>query len=158
MSKTANKSLLRKRASRLAATQALYSEALIERKIAPALLIAQLLQSWADGRNNATEDLPNDFQPEVSLLNKIVDASQEHRARIEKAIEGIILPEWKKERMSLPLLSTLRACGAEALAFPERDRGMLIREYTEVAAQLVTDEEVSYAHKAFNLLLDELHG
>ncbi|MEJ0010486.1 MAG: hypothetical protein WDN72_08330 [Alphaproteobacteria bacterium] len=35
--------------------------------------------------------------------------------------------------MSLPLLSTLRACAAEALAFPDKKRGMLVEEYTEVA-------------------------
>jgi hypothetical protein len=45
---------------------------------------------------------------------------------------------------------------AETIAAPKRSAATLIDEYTEVAAQLVTDEELNYAHKAFNLLLDEL--
>lgn len=156
MSEAPRKSLLRKRASRLAAAQALYSEALIEQKTLPALLVAQVLQSWADSRANQAHDLPNVIQPEQALLNAIVAAAQEHAVRIEAVIDTMILPNWKKSRMSLPLLSTLRACAAEALAYPSRNRATLVEEYTEVAAQITTDEEITYAHKAFNLLLDAL--
>lgn len=149
-------SLLRKRASRLAAVQAMYSEALIERSTLPALLANQLLQSWADSRTHDTDDLPHSIQPEAALLNKLIAAAQEHHTAIQAAIEAIILPGWTKARMSLPLLSVLQVCAAEALANPSRGRATLIEEYTEVAAQLVTDEELTYAHKAFNLLLDSL--
>jgi transcription termination factor NusB len=150
------KSLLRKRASRLAAAQALYSEALIEKKTLPMLLANQVLQSWADSKLNDTEDLPNDIQPEAALLNKLIETAQQESSVIESAIESIILPNWKKARMSLPLLALLRTFAAEALAFPTRGRGLLIEEYTEIANQLVTDDERDYAHKAFNLLLDVL--
>ena len=59
-------SLLRKRASRLAAVQAMYSEALIEKSTLPALLANQLLQSWADSRENDTDDMPHGLQPEAA--------------------------------------------------------------------------------------------
>lgn len=153
---TPRPSLMRKRASRLAAVQAMYSEALIEKSTLPALLANQLLQSWADSRSNDTDDLPHSVQPEAALLNKLIEAAQKNRKTIDTAIEGIILPGWKRERMSLPLLSVLQVCAAEAIAAPTRSRATLIEEYTEVAAQLVTDEELKYAHKAFNLLLDAL--
>lgn len=146
-------SLLRKRASRLAAAQALYSEALIEKKTMPNLLAAQLLSSWADSKANDTSDLPHDTQPEAALLNKLIDTAQSEAKVIEEAIDSIILPNWSKSRTSLPLLALMRTFSAEALAFPNRKAGMLIEEYTAVAAQLVTDEELNYAHKAFNLLL-----
>ncbi len=150
------KSLMRKRASRLAAAQALYSEALIERKTLPNLLVAQLLESWADSKANDTADLPHATQPEAALLNKLIEASQAHAEVIEAAIDGLILPNWTKARTSLPLLAILRTFAAEAIAYPDRAAAMLVDEYTEVAAQLVTDDELNYAHKAFNLLLDAL--
>ena len=150
------KSLLRKRSSRLAAAQALYSEALIEKKTLPLLLANQVLQSWADSKLNDTSDLPNDSQPEAALLNKLIETAQEHAEKIEASIESLILPNWKKSRMSMPLLALLRTFAAEAIAYPTRGRGLLIDEYTEIATQLVTDEERDYAHKAFNLLLDAL--
>lgn len=153
---TPRPSLMRKRASRLAAVQAMYSEALIEKSTLPALLAAQMLQSWADSRTNNTDDLPHASQPEVALLNKLIEAAQEHRVAIEAAIAANILPNWSKARMSLPLLSVLQVFAAEVIAYPSRGAATLVDEYTEVAAQLVTDDELNYAHKAFNLLLDAL--
>ena len=149
-------SLMRKRAARLAAAQALYARALTHGKTKPEKLIEQVLQSWKDSKTSKADDVPYDTQPETALATKLVLAAIDYDARIEPAIEGIILPQWKKERMSLPLLSVLRACGAEALAFPGRSRAMLVDEYTEVAAQLVGNDELAYAHKGFNLLLDAL--
>ena len=149
-------SLMRKRASRLAAVQAMYSEALIEKKTLPNLLANQLLASWADSRANDTSDLPHASQPEAALLNTLIAAAQEHHIAIDEAIDQHILPNWSKKRMSLPLLALLRVFAAEVLVAPKRSRATLVEEYTEVAAQLVTDEELAYAHKAFNLLLDHL--
>jgi transcription termination factor NusB len=149
-------SLMRKRASRLAAAQALYARALTHGKTKPDVLIAQVLQSWKDSKTSTADDLPYDTQPEAALASKVFLAAIDKSERIETAIDELILPQWKKSRMSLPLLSVLRACAAEALAFPGRPRGLLVEEYTEVAAQLIGDDELQYAHKGFNLLLDAL--
>ncbi len=158
MNTTPRTSLLRKRASRLAAAQALYSEALIEKTTLPMLLANQVLQSWADSKANDTDDMPHDIQPEVALLNKLIETAQNEAEKIESAIDALILPGWKKSRMSLPLLSVLRAFAAEVIVYPTRSKATLIDEYTQVAAQLVTDEELDYAHKAFNLLLAVLRS
>ena len=159
MNQTApRKSLMRKRASRLAAAQALYSEALIERSTLPNLLVAQILQSWADSKLNDTDDLPHGTQPEAALLNGLIESAQKNEAHIETLIDALILPDWSKARTSLPLLAVLRTFAAEAMAYPTRAAAMLVDEYTEVAAQLVTDEELRDAHNAFNLLLDALRA
>lgn len=153
------KSLMRKRASRLAAAQTLYARALRNNKKSTAeKLIAPVLASWADSKTSDARDLPYDTQPETAFATKLVATAIEHFDRIEAAIEGIILPQWKKERMSLPLLATLRAFAAETIAYPDRSAGSLVGEYTEVAAQIVSDDEIAYAHKGFNLLLDNLRA
>jgi transcription termination factor NusB len=152
-----NKSLMRKRASRLAASQALYSQALTNSILPPEKLIGEVLQSWADSKTNKMDDVPYNTQPETALATKLVITARAETARIEPAIEAIILPQWKKSRMSLPLLSVLRTCAAEAIMSPSKSRGMLVEEYTEVASQLIGDDELAYAHKGFNLLLDALH-
>lgn len=150
------KSLLRKRAARLAAAQALYAQALMNKEAKAATLIAQVSGSWKDSKTNEASDLPYATQPDNALLTTLVETALAEAQRIEEAVEELILPGWKKSRMSLPLLATLRTCSAEALAFPKKSRGLLVEEYTQIAAQLVTDEEVTYAHKGFNLLLDAL--
>lgn len=151
-----HKSLLRKRAARMAAAQALYAQALSQKDAPAAKLIKQVTDSWQASKTSEAHDLPFNTQPDNALFTSLVETALNESSRIEQAVEALILPGWKKERMSLPLLSTLRACAAEALAFPDKPRGMLVDEYTEVAAQLVTDEELTYAHKGFNLLLDAL--
>lgn len=155
--KPVNKSLMRKRASRLAAAQALYSKALTNSKLPAEKLIGEVIASWQASKANQLDDVPYDTQPETALATKLVSTAIEQTDRIEPAIESLILPQWKKSRMSLPLLSVLRTCAAEAIASPTKSRGMLVEEYTEVASQLVGDEELAYAHKGFNLLLDALH-
>jgi transcription termination factor NusB len=154
MSQPPRLSLMRKRASRLAAVQAMYSEAMIETSPLPAFLANQLLQSWADSHANHTNDMPHGLQPEAALLNKLIATAQQHRTIIEDATERLVQPGWKKERMSMPLRALLQVFASETLAVPTRAAATLIEEYTEVGAQLLTDEELAYAHKAFNLLLD----
>lgn len=158
MSKSAapRTSLMRKRVARLAAAQVLYARALTHKKTKPEVLVQQVLQSWQDSKTSDARDVPYDTQPEAALTSKLVLGAVAHHERIEGAIDGLILPQWKKERMSLPLLSVLRTCAAEALTSPTKPRGMLVEEYTEVASQLVSDDELAYAHKGFNLLLDAL--
>lgn len=150
------KSLLRKRASRLAATQALYAQSLSQKDATAAQLIKQVADSWQDSKTSDARDLPYATQPETPLFTKLVETALAEAASIEPVVDALILPGWTKARMSLPLLATLRACAAESIAYPNKSRGMLVEEYTEVAAQLVSDEELTYAHKGFNLLLDML--
>ena len=88
------KSLMRKRASRLAAAQALYSEALIEKSTGPALLVAQILQSWADSKLNDTADLPHGTQPEAALdllSDKMAHAQRTKAQAILTANPGCML-------------------------------------------------------------------
>lgn len=153
---TARRSLQRKRASRLAAVQALYAHALLGDARTPATMAAQITQSWMDSKTFGLADLPYEIQPEQALLLALVDAARTHESIIEAAIEKIVLPQWKTARMSLPLLSTLRIAAAETLAFPKKARGLLVEEYTDLTAELVGDDETAYAHKALNLLLDSL--
>ena len=153
---TERTSLLRKRAARLAAAQALYAQALTQKQSSAGDMVNEITHSWKESKTNEAGDLPFATQPDNALLTKVLEAALAHRATIEPAIDALILPQWKKSRMSTPLLSTLRAFAAEALAFPQKPRAMLVEEYTEIAAQLVTDEELAYAHKGFNLLLDAL--
>lgn len=149
-------SLMRKRAARLAAAQALYARGLSEKHASAQTLIDHITRSWRESKESQAQDLPFATQPDNALLTKLVETALAQSAEIELAIDALVLPGWKKARMSLPLLSTLRAFAAEVLYFPDKSRAMLVEEYTEIAAQLVTDEELSYAHKGFNLLLDML--
>lgn len=151
-----NKSLLKKRAARLAAVQALYAGSIgLERKSAKELA-ATIQEQWKDSKVNDDQQWPADVTPDGSLLEKILVQTIDSRSFIDAAIDKLILPGWSKERMSPLMLCIFVACGAERLDDQKKPRAMLIGEYTDVASGFLSDEELNYMHKALNLLLDEL--
>jgi len=151
-----NKSLMKKRAARLASVQALYAGSIgLEKKSAKDL--AKTIQAqWKDSKVNDDQHWPADIKPDGALLERILIQTIDSRAFIDSAIEKLILPGWKKERMSPLMLCIFLACGAERLDDQKKPRAMLIGEYTDVASGFLSQDELNYMHKALNLLLDEL--
>jgi transcription termination factor NusB len=151
-----NKSLLKKRAARLAAVQALYAGSIgLENKSAKDLA-STIKAQWKDSKINEDQDWPSDIAPDNTLLERILVQTVDSRSFIDSAIEKLILPGWKKERMSPLMLCIFVACGAERLDDQKKPRAMLIGEYTDVASGFLSEDELAYMHKALNLLLDEL--
>jgi len=149
------KSLLRKRASRLAAAQALYSMLLEDVKTTPLKLTSTILSQWEDSKANGDNELPTDTMPDKALLSTIIERALEERSRLDDAINAIILPGWSRERTSTVLIATLMAAGAEWLA-STRAAPVLVDEYAAVGSSLLSDEELSYLHKAMHVLFDGL--
>lgn len=148
-------SLLRKRAARLAAVQAIYSH-LLENSGKNAHQLSQMiLAQWEDSRRDKDGTLPTDAMPDNTLLTTIITRALEERGNIDTAINAMILPGWSRERTSTVLIATLMAAGAEWLA-SSRAAGMLVDEYASVGASLLSEEELSYLHKALHVMFDGL--
>jgi transcription termination factor NusB len=151
-----NKSLMKKRAARLAAVQALYASSLGLEKKSAKDLANTIRDQWKDSKVNEDQHWPADVIPDATLLEKILIQTIDSRPLIDASIDKLILPGWKKERMSPLMLCIFVACGAERLDDQKKPRAMLIGEYTDVASGFLSEEELAYMHKALNLLLDEL--
>ncbi len=151
-----NKSLLRKRAARVAAVQALYAPTLGLGEKPPKELARMMLAQWRDSKLSEDADWPADITPEPALLERILAQVVADRAALDVAIEKLILPGWKKERMSPLMFSIFLAAGAEHRENTKKSRALIIREYTDIAASFLSEEEAGYIHKALNLLLDAL--
>ena len=151
-----NKSLLRKRASRMAAVQALYAPILGLGEKPPKELARMMLAQWRDSKLSQDADWPADITPEPALLERILAHVAADREALDAAIDKLILPGWKKERMSPLMFSIFLAAGAEQREDVKKSRALIIREYTDIAASFLSEEEAGYIHKALNLLLDAL--
>lgn len=151
-----NKSLIKKRAARLAAVQALYAGSLGLEKKSAKQLADTIRAQWKDSKVNDDQEWPSDVLPDATLLEKILIQTVDSRDFIDQAVDTLILPGWKKERMSPLMLCIFVACGAERLDDQTKSRALLIGEYTSVASGFLSEDELSYIHKALNLLLDEL--
>ena len=148
-------SLLRKRASRLAATQALYSTLVEDAGQNAAALCRMILSQWDDSKRDDDGILPTSAMPDKTLLSTIIERALEERSRLDAAIDSILLTGWSRARTSPVLIATLMAAGAEWLA-SKRAGAVLVDEYAAVGASLLSDEELSYLHKAMHVMFDGL--
>lgn len=149
------KSLMRKRAARLAASQALYSMLLEDTATTSVKLANGILSQWEDSKANDDDTLPTDAMPDKTLLSTILDRALEERARLDAAIDTIIMPGWSRARTSTVLIAMLMAASAEWLA-TSRAAAVLVDEYAAVGTSILSDEEVSYLHKALHVMFDGL--
>lgn len=149
------KSLLRKRAARLAAVQALYSMLLEDVKTTAQKLANVILGQWEDSKADGDGALPTDAMPDKALLAIVLESALENRAKLDGAIDSIILPGWSRERTSLVLQAALMAAGAEWLA-STRAAAVLVDEYVSVGTSMLAEEEVAYLHKALHVMFDAL--
>jgi transcription termination factor NusB len=149
------KSLLKKRAARLAATQALYSADFHENWPELGRITAPILAQWEDSKADGDDLLPTNTMPDKALLSKIIQAFLLHRVGIDAAIDALILPGWKRARMSAVLIAALQCAGAEWL-MSNRKAVILADEYTSIGETLLADDELAYLHKAIHLLCEAL--
>lgn len=149
------KSLLRKRAARLAAVQALYSMLLEDVKTTPQKLVNTILGQWEDSKADGDDVLPTDAMPDKTLLSTVLEAALENRAKLDASIDSIIMPGWSRERTSVVLQAALMAAGAEWLA-STRAAPVLVDEYVAVGTSMLSEEEVAYLHKALHVMFDGL--
>jgi transcription termination factor NusB len=152
MNRPLNKSLAKKRAARMAAVQALYAQSVSGGKPDVTKMLSNIMAHWKDSLSSNEPDLAVESTPDSALLEKILRAAILGAETIEEQIDGLILPGWKKERMSPVLMSCLRAFGGEMLARPDCERIILIDEYSAVAASFVSEQEHGFMHSALNHL------
>lgn len=146
----ANKSLQKKRVARIAAVQSLYAHALNPGKAGVPAMVSMMIAHWQDSLQNDEPELAFHTTPDSALLERILRTALGQRTEIETHIDTLLIPGWRKDRMSEALLSNLRAFAAELLSRPEAKIAMLIGEYTEVAAAFVSDQELAFIHSALN--------
>jgi N utilization substance protein B len=152
MSEPKNMSLKKKRAARMGAVQALYSHSITGSKPKIEKMVEQIAAHWQDSLNNEEPDWALEAAPDTKLLERILTAAFEHAELIEEQIDSLILPGWRKERISAVSLSTLRAFAGEMIARPDTNTVVLIDEYTDVAASFTAEQEISFIHSAMNHL------
>lgn len=148
-------SLLKKRAARLAAVQALYGASFENIPPAPHKMAAQITGQWQDSKKDRDGLLPTDTMPENALLVRILEGVALYRNAIDGAIDAHILTGWTRQRMGGVLVAVLQAAAAEWL-ISTRALPVLVDEYASVGETMLGEEELSYLHKVLHLVCESL--
>ncbi|MAR55692.1 MAG: hypothetical protein CMM93_00770 [Rickettsiales bacterium] len=151
-------SLRRKRASRIAAVQALYTYAIREKPPLPAKLLEQITAQWQDSVQAQDSEWPMTDKPENALLEAVLLGTLSHLETIDTHIQLRIKENWKAERMDPVMRAVLRCAVYELAYFPERKTHMLLDEYVTIASGFFDGQELGYIHSALQQLAGDLRA
>jgi len=138
-----NKSLRRKRASRMAAVQTLYGEHFAPMELEDADEMADaILEKFCP----SDAELKVGEKPERALLVSLLTTLADHEPMIRQTVEGAINRDWSMERLG-PLLQAILFLGtAEMLAKADRDPRVIIDEYTSITTGFYDADETGFVH------------
>jgi N utilization substance protein B len=149
-------SLRRKRASRIAAIQAIYTREVRDKPPSAAKLLEQIHQQWTDSIAAQDGEWPMMDKPENALLESVLLGTLEKLAEVDELIATRIKENWKAERMD-PVMRAILRCAVYELAFqPERKTHTLLDEYVTIAGGFFDGQELGYIHSALQQLGTEL--
>lgn len=136
----------RRRASRLAAVQALYQMELSGASAADAIADQAVREPDAETEGDKRNPVDQVF------FGDLVRGVRDRRDDIDRMIDGALSEGWAIARLDAVLRATLRAGVCELLTKPEIDAPVIINEYVEIAKSFFDDNEP----KLTNGVLDKL--
>jgi N utilization substance protein B len=121
--------------ARLAAVQALYQIDLSSTP--PDLVVAEFLKH----RLGRDVDGDNYGEADAALFADIVKGATARREDLDRAISGVLTPDWPLDRLETVLRAVLRAGAYELLARPDVPARVIISEYLDVAHAFFAGKE-----------------
>jgi transcription antitermination protein NusB len=127
-------------ASRLAAVQALYQQAM------ESTPLAVLLHEFHQHRLGATIEGETYVDADVDFFDDVVMGVDARREEIDGLIAGNLSEGWSFNRLDKPLTQILRAGTYELLARPDVPTGAVIDEYLDVAAAFFEQRDKAFVN------------
>jgi N utilization substance protein B len=151
-----------KTVARIAAVQALYQYNISGSKDPIDKIISDINNYYmhSDGVNDAIYDISEDAKsaPKVKLnLNHftgLVKQTIDRMEDIDKFIESRLI-KTKFESLHITLLSILRVAIAELYYFPEVPYKVVINEFTNIASDMLTDNEIAFVNSMLDAAYKE---
>ena len=135
-----------RRASRLAAVQAIYQMELT------GVNAGEVAKEFIDHRFGHEKELAPAGEPDETFFAEIVHGVPHHQVEIDRAIAGSLAENWKMQRIDSILRAILRAACFELIARRDVPAKVVIDEYVEIAHAFFEGEEASFV----NAILDKL--
>jgi N utilization substance protein B len=135
-----------RRASRLAAVQALYQMELTGQDA------ATVAQEFLDHRLVPEMESEETGTPDESLFRSIVAGVAHRQIEIDRAITDCLSENWRLQRIDSILRAILRASAFELVGRPDIPARVVIDEYIEVARRFCASEECAFV----NAVLDRM--
>ena len=154
---TLNKSLREKSASRLMAIQITYSFQATGRRIDAARMLADL-DVLASGEKGS--EFPSVFKEKAHkpTLERLIEGYADHHEVLAPIAREALHDDWKPERVNPLLLIILEYAALELDHQRQLADGVIVGEYTDMAARLLDAADVDFVHASLKKLAAKLRG
>ena len=142
----------KRRASRLAAVQALYQMELSGARADDAIADQALREPDAETEGKVRAPIDPVF------FGDLVRGVRDRRDDIDRMIDGALMEGWAIARLDAVLRATLRAGVCELLTHPETDTAVIINEYVEIAKSFFDGSEPKITNGVLDRLAKVLRG
>lgn len=95
------------------------------------------------------------IKPSVSFLILLVKTTAEHLEEILKLITTHLTEEWEIEKLPPLLLALLSVSICELKYFPETPRKVVVNEFTDIASDMLSDNEVGFVNSVLDTIAKE---
>ena len=142
----------KRRASRLAAVQALYQMELSGARADDAIADQALREPDPETEGRVRAKIDQVF------FGELVRGVRDRRDDIDRMIDGALMEGWAIARLDAVLRATLRAGVCELLTKPEIDAPVIINEYVEIAKSFFDGSEPKITNGVLDRLAKILRG
>lgn len=154
-----SKKISNKTISRIAAIQTLYQYEQKNQDYSIDEHLQKIISMYESGDLTSDFGLSKDnkikIKPSVSFLILLVKTTTEHLEVITQSIITHLSEEWEIEKLPPLLLALLRVSICELKFFPETPRKVVINEFTDIASDMLSDNEVGFVNSVLDTIAKE---
>lgn len=89
-------------------------------------------------------------KPSIGYFKELVKLTIEHLEQIDQVITGHLSSGWTIEKLPKILLAILEVAICELKFFPEVPTKVIINEYTDIASDMASDQEIAFVNSVLD--------
>ena len=149
-----NQQINTKSIARIAAVQTLYQFASTKEITDINSVLTKTKEFYKDSEFNSDHELDKKsrlkFRPSYSYLEELVKYTYNNLPEIDNIISDLLTKDWNVKSMPVLLLALLRVAICELNYFPETPKKVIINEYTDIASDMLNQNEIGFVNSVLH--------
>lgn len=149
-----NPQISTKSISRIAAIQTLYQFASSTDEVDIDSVLMKIKEFYKDADFKSDHDIDTKsklkLRPSYIYLEELVKYTDDNLSEIDEIISKHLTKEWRIDNIPLLLRAILRVGISEINYFPETPKKVIINEYTDIASDMLDDNEVGFVNSVLH--------
>ncbi len=151
-----NNKINNKTISRIAAIQTMYQYQQEDPAPDINVLMQNMLAFYQDGDlhsdHESTSKNPIKIRPSINHFSELIKFTIPNLEELDQIIATHLATEWEINDLQPLLLAVLRVAASELKFFPETPQKVIVNEFTDIASDMLTDNEIGFV----NSILDKI--